>query len=413
MTTKLYHVVLSWLRDLIADTQWEGHVYAVGGCCRDEIMGFEIKDIDLAVDLPNGGVNFAKWLQRKRLVAGHPTYFHKFGTAKLRLRRFPEEEIEMVQTRREQYTKETSRCPEVCFGSIEDDCYRRDFTANSLYYNITTGHMTDITGKGMDDMKSGVLRTPMDPDETFNDDPVRILRGLRFANRFGWRILPEVERAMLAHIHRLVIVSRERCHSELCKMLNGPDPVAMMNILRSSGALAMICPLMSGVIDSDRLWQEAMRRLRIILSNDPDAPTRYRLAAMMLGLRPEARDAARVAREIMSSLRFDRPIVADVAFLVRFASLQPSQLDNPRRVREVQNLAVTTRRFDLLIGFISDCGDPDRAESLRQLSQRVTDSGHHGFTTERSRKSSSPQSDKPKRRQHRRRRHRRRKPTAE
>ena len=134
-------------------------------------MGYEIKDLDLAIDLPNGGVKFARWLQKKRLTIGHPIYFLKFGTAKLRLRRFPDDEIEMVQTRREQYTKETSRCPEVCFGSIEDDCYRRDFTVNSLYYDITRRKMVDITGLGIPDMQAGLLRTPLDPDATFNDDP--------------------------------------------------------------------------------------------------------------------------------------------------------------------------------------------------------------------------------------------------
>ncbi|MDE6144920.1 MAG: hypothetical protein K2F96_01445, partial [Muribaculaceae bacterium] len=286
MTTELYHVICEWLRDLIADTQWEGHVFAVGGCCRDEIMGFEIKDLDLAVDLPNGGVKFARWLQKKRLTIGHPVFFLKFGTAKLRLRRFPDDEIELVQTRREQYTKETSRCPEVCFGSIEDDCYRRDFTVNSLYYDITRRHMVDITGKGIPDMKVGLLRTPLDPDATFNDDPVRILRGLRFANRFGWKIDPPALEAMLRHVDRIEIVSRERCHSELCKMLNGPDPVKMVETLRETGILKIIIPEMAPVIDSLKLWKNATDRLRQIVTADPEAPTRLRLAALMLELRP-------------------------------------------------------------------------------------------------------------------------------
>ncbi|MBD5352753.1 MAG: CCA tRNA nucleotidyltransferase [Bacteroides sp.] len=380
MTTELYHTICEWLRDLIADTQWEGHVFAVGGCCRDEIMGYEIKDLDLAIDLPNGGVKFARWLQKKRLTIGHPIYFLKFGTAKLRLRRFPDDEIEMVQTRREQYTKETSRCPEVCFGSIEDDCYRRDFTVNSLYYDITRRKMVDITGLGIPDMQAGLLRTPLDPDATFNDDPVRILRGLRFANRFGWKIDPPSLQAMLSHIDRLTIVSRERCHSELCKMLNGPDPVQMMQTLKDTGALAIMIPEMAPVIDSPRLWSDAMARLRHILRVDPEAPTRFRLAALMLDLRPSPREAARETRRIMTTLRFDRPIVADVAFLVHFARLNPEDLDNPRRVREVQNLAVTRERFNFLLRFIADLGRDEDADELRQLSHKVESSGKSGFT---------------------------------
>lgn len=343
-------------------------------------MGYEIKDLDLAIDLPNGGVKFARWLQKKRLTIGHPIYFLKFGTAKLRLRRFPDDEIEMVQTRREQYTKETSRCPEVCFGSIEDDCYRRDFTVNSLYYDITRRKMVDITGLGIPDMQAGLLRTPLDPDATFNDDPVRILRGLRFANRFGWKIDPPSLQAMLSHIDRLTIVSRERCHSELCKMLNGPDPVQMMQTLKDTGALAIMIPEMAPVIDSRHLWSDAMARLRHILRVDPEAPTRFRLAALMLDLRPSPREAARETRRIMTTLRFDRPIVADVAFLVHFARLNPEDLDNPRRVREVQNLAVTRERFNFLLRFIADLGRDEDADELRQLSHKVESSGKSGFT---------------------------------
>lgn len=343
-------------------------------------MGFEIKDLDLAVDLPNGGVKFARWLQKKRLTIGHPVFFLKFGTAKLRLRRFPDDEIELVQTRREQYTKETSRCPEVCFGSIEDDCYRRDFTVNSLYYDITRRHMVDITGKGIPDMKVGLLRTPLDPDATFNDDPVRILRGLRFANRFGWKIDPPALEAMLRHVDRIEIVSRERCHSELCKMLNGPDPVKMVETLRETGILKIIIPEMAPVIDSLKLWKNATDRLRQIVTADPEAPTRLRLAALMLELRPTPRESARVCRQIMTGLRFDRPIVADVAFLVSYARLDPRKLDNPRRVREVQNLAVLPDRMRLLLRFIADLGRPDEAAAIRRESDRVVSSGKSGFS---------------------------------
>lgn len=365
-------------------------------------MGFEIKDLDLAIDLPNGGVKFARWLQKRHLTIGAPVYFLKFGTAKLRLRRFPDDEIEMVQTRREQYTKETSRCPEVCFGSIEDDCYRRDFTVNSLYYDITRRKMVDITGRGIPDMQAGILRTPLDPDATFNDDPVRILRGFRFANRFGWQIDPPSLQAMLSHIDRLNIVSRERCHSELCKMLNGPDPVAMMNTLRDTGAFAIMVPEMAPILESQRLWSDAMARLRHIIRVDPEAPTRFRLAALMLDLRPSPREAARETRRIMTTLRFDRPIVADVAFLVHFARLDPQDLDNPRRVREVQNLAVTRERFNFLLRFIADLGRDEDADQLRRLSQKVDSTGKSGFTTPKKRPA-APSSQSPKRRRPRRR----------
>lgn len=410
MTTKLYHIICEWLRDLIEGTPWEGHVFAVGGCCRDEIMGFEIKDLDLAVDLPDGGVKFARWLVKRHLTTGRPVFYLKYGTAKLRLRQFPEDEIELVQTRREQYTKETSRCPEVAFGSIEEDCYRRDFTVNSLYYDITRRQTVDITGMGIPDMHAGLLRTPMDPDETFNDDPVRILRGLRFANRFGWRIDPPVWEALLRHIHRLTIVSRERVHSELCKMLNGPDPVGALQTLRDTGALAVMIPELEPILRSKAAWGNIAERLRRLLATDAEAPTRYRLACLFIELAPEPIAAARLTRSVMTILRFERPIVSDVAYLVRYADVDDEIADNRRQVRAMQNLACTQRRFDFFCRFLADMGRGALANRLRSESGRLVREHKSGFAPEKG-KSSAGAADsadkKPRRRS--RRRHRRRK----
>lgn len=408
MTTKLYHIICEWFRDLIQGTPLEGHVFAVGGCCRDEMMGFEIKDLDLAVDLPNGGVRFARWLQKRRLTTGRPVYFLKYGTAKLRLRRFPEDEIELVQTRKEQYTKETSRCPEVAFGTIEEDCYRRDFTVNSLYYDLTNRRMVDITGRGVPDMQAGRLRTPMDPDETFNDDPVRILRGLRFANRFGWKLDREVFDAMLRHIDRLTIVSRERVHSELCKMLNGPDPVAIMNTLRETGALAIMIPELDEMVRSKNAWNAAMERLGRLIAADPEAPTRYRLATIFTGLAPKAQEASKLTRAVMTTLRFDRPIVSDVAFLVRFVDIDSATLDNWRQVRAVQNLASVPRRLDFLCGFMTDMGRGEVAARLRSESQLLVREGRSGFApSEREEEIARQQAAEEPRKRHRRGGHRR------
>lgn len=380
MTTKLYHIICEWLRDLIQGTPWEGHVFAVGGCCRDEMMGFEIKDLDLAIDLPNGGVRFARWLEKRHLTVGRPIYFLKYGTAKLRLRRFNDDEIELVQTRKEQYTKETSRCPEVAFGTIEEDCYRRDFTVNSLYYDITRRQTVDITGRGIPDMEAGRLRTPMNPDETFNDDPVRILRGLRFANRFGWKLDEDVYEAMLRHIDRLTIVSRERVHSELCKMLNGPDPVAIMETLRSTGALAIMIPELNEMVRSKVLWSAAMERLGRVVAADSEAPTRYRLAAIFMGLATKPAEASKRTRAVMTTLRFDRPIVSDVAYLVKFVGIGSETLDNWRQIRAMQNLAVLPRRLEFLCGFMVDMGRTEEAARLRSESQRLVREHRSGFT---------------------------------
>ena len=120
--------------------------------------------------VPDGGIAFAEWLRKKHLTIGEPVKFKKYGTARMYLKKFPGEEIELVQTRSEKYTDRTSRDPSTAFGSIEDDCFRRDLTINSLYYDISGDRMLDITGKAISDLENHLIRTPSDPEMTFDDE---------------------------------------------------------------------------------------------------------------------------------------------------------------------------------------------------------------------------------------------------
>lgn len=249
MTTGHYHDILSYLKELIAGTEWEGHLFAVGGCCRDEIIGCEIKDIDLAVSLPGGGIDFAQWIYNKGLAVKEPVTFPVFGTAMFRLKEFPDDEIEIVQTRAEKYTDSTSRDPTTVFGSIESDCRRRDLTINALYYDISKQQVLDILGCSIDDIHNHIIRTPDDPDSTFDDDPVRILRAVRLAARYGWEIEPATYNALKTNIHRLEIVRKERMQAEFDKMLNGNDPVRAIEMLRDIGAMPYVMPELVPMFD--------------------------------------------------------------------------------------------------------------------------------------------------------------------
>lgn len=262
MKDSTYHKILDYFRTISEGTKWDGHLYAVGGCVRDEVLGSEVNDVDIAVDLPNGGVNFAMWLLRHKYLTGMPVLFKKFGTAKLTLRKFPDEEIEVVQTRAEKYTDKTSRCPEVVSGTIKEDCFRRDFTVNTLYRNIKTGEILDMTGRGVHDIKEGIIRTPLDPYETFDDDPVRILRCLRFAARFGWKIDDATMEAVKASVERLAIVSRERWGAEFRKMLMGKNVRRSLGELCRIGGLKYMNPLIAEMADK-RVGPEGMSVLEL------------------------------------------------------------------------------------------------------------------------------------------------------
>ena len=294
MSKEEYEKILAYLRKVIKGTSWEGKVYTVGGCLRDGLMGHDIHDVDLAVAVPDGGVKFPVWLDKKGLTLVPPTLYRRFSSSRLRLKAFPEHEIEVVQTRREQYTDENSRNPEVCFGSIKDDCERRDLTINSLYQNVTTGEILDLTGCGISDIRHRRIRTPMAPDETYKDDPIRILRTLRFAVRYGWPIPDDVMKAMKANGPRMKIVRRPRVSTEFEKMLMSNDPVKLLKLMKEVGVIFRVMPELCHlyrVRDHSRrkelgpnaplptLWDITLERLAEVVGS-PDDSLEARFAAL-------------------------------------------------------------------------------------------------------------------------------------
>lgn len=286
MTIEEYEKILSYLREVIKGTRWEGEVYTVGGCLRDGLMGHDIHDVDLAVHVPDGGVLFPLWLEEQGLTLQPPTLYRRFSSSRLRLKAFPDDEIEVVQTRREQYTDENSRNPEVCFGSLMDDCERRDLTINSLYQNVTTGELLDLTGRGVDDIKHRRIRTPMAPDDTYSDDPIRILRTLRFAVRYGWKIPDDVWDAMKANAPRMRIVRRPRVSTEFEKMMESNDPVKLLRKMKEIGVIFRVLPELCNlyrVRDHTRreevgpngalptLWDVTLERLAEVVGSEEDS----------------------------------------------------------------------------------------------------------------------------------------------
>lgn len=375
MTTEIYHKICDYLRDIVRGTEWEGHIFAVGGCCRDEVMGYPIKDLDMAVDLPNGGIAFAMWLEERGLTDGQIITYPRFGTAALSLRDFPGDEIQIVQTRKEKYTDRNSRCPETAFGTIEEDCMRRDLTINSLYYDICRRRMVDITGLGLHDIEHHIIRTPSSPDTTFDDDPVRIYRTIRFAARFGWNIEDETYEAILRNISRLRIVTPTRCHTELDKILTGPNPVEALDMLMGTSAMSYLIPDLWPTFDQpetdegDTVWQHTARVVRMLegrpfallmagLLHDIGKPqTATRDENGKLKFLNHDQTGSGLARRSLRRLRYDRPFVDEVDFLVRHHLWTKSwgpdaSRMKDRQLRKLQYLCATRERFDQLMELI-------------------------------------------------------------
>lgn len=241
------------LSELISGTsQFRGKVYIAGGAVRDEVMGKTSHDIDIVVAKRNGGIELAEWLYQKLRLSHRPVTYPKFGTAMLSLDGVTHNgveldgvEIEMVQTRAEKYDP-NSRKPETTYGTIEQDVLRRDLTINSLLKDITTGEILDLTGKGLQDIKDGTIRTPDDPNVIFDDDPLRILRAIRFTSRYDFHMTKEIQEAIIDNADRLKIVSKERIRDELGKILTGSNPETGLKLLVDHDLVRYVVPALVG-----------------------------------------------------------------------------------------------------------------------------------------------------------------------
>ena len=240
-TTKFFSII-NYIKNIIQDTKFDKHVFAVGGSVRDFYMGNEIKDIDLVIDIENGGIEFAKFCMDKGLLAHDVVLFERYGTAMFKFLEFPDDEIECVMTRGEKYPDRDSRNPETVFSSIEDDCVRRDLTINALYYNITDCKIVDMVG-GIQDIDNKVIRTTnKNPDVVYDDDPLRVLRTVRFATRYGWDIERKTYESMKKYVDRLEIISKERIKDEFNKILLSDKATMGIKTLCDIGAMKYIIP---------------------------------------------------------------------------------------------------------------------------------------------------------------------------
>ncbi len=215
--------------------------FVIGGFVRDCFLGRPRADIDIVVE--GSGIDFAKAVGQK--TKQHVSYFKNFGTAMLHFRG---DEVEFVGARKESYRRE-SRKPIVENGTLEDDQQRRDFTINAMAFSLQAedfGALVDPFG-GIRDLNDGIIRTPLDPDTTYSDDPLRMLRAVRFATKLStpehpFRIVPESMASMRRMADRLSILSCERIAEELNKMLAADDPAMAFRLMDEAGLLGHVLP---------------------------------------------------------------------------------------------------------------------------------------------------------------------------
>ena len=320
------------IREATVGTPYEGRLYLVGGIVRDEVMGLPV-DEDVDIVLEGSASHLALFLHGKGLSDHYPVTYPRFGTAMVTL---GGRKVEIVGARAESYCAD-SRKPEVRPTSLLDDVLRRDFTINTLLKNIHTGEIQDLTGKAFADIRSGAIRTPLDPLRTFEDDPLRMLRAVRFAARFGFGIEPDALAAISERASRLKIISGERIRDEVIKTLMTSRPELGFDLMRETGMLEAFAPELAAMYGVEQnefhlydVWKHTMKTVEAIPT---EAGLTLRLTALLHDIgKPSTKTiddlgrahfyqhqsvGADMAGGLLRRLRFPNSEIDAVCFMIR------------------------------------------------------------------------------------------------
>ena len=205
--------------------------HPIGGYVRDAILQRPSKDVDFVTE--GSGIDLAREVAEE-LGIEQVNYYKNFGTAMFRMGDF---EVEFVGARKESYRRE-SRNPIVEEGTLEDDQKRRDFTINALAISLDKANYGQVIDpfNGLADLEAGIIRTPLDPEITFSDDPLRMMRAVRFASQLGFEIEESAFNALCSTAPRITIISQERVTTELNKIIESPLPSIGFKLLMDCGA---------------------------------------------------------------------------------------------------------------------------------------------------------------------------------
>lgn len=337
----------------------------MGGAVRDRLLGLPFRqDVDIVVEGDAG--ECVRLLYEAGVAERPPVTYPRFGTAMVVVQGT---EVEFVTARRESYSPE-SRKPDVEPATILEDALRRDFTVNTLLQDVFTGETVDPLGTGADDLRDRVLRTPLDPEQTFFDDPLRMLRAVRFRWQLGFTVAAGLENAVRDQSGRLAVISPERIQEEFTKMVRLPGAAGALRDLMDLGLLDVFAPEFRAMAGCEQkghhhldVWGHTLLalshvegddlavRLGVLFHDIGKPPTKSVEADGRIRFFDHENIGAELARRVLRRLRYSEDLIGTVALLVsehmRLNSM-PSITDSAAR-RIVRDLGPDLERWLLLV----------------------------------------------------------------
>ena len=345
MEKKLFESAIGKLREIIeGDERFRLNTYLVGGCVRDLLLGETPKDIDLCIDYPEGSTEFIKYLEQnypKTTVSGF-TIFERYGTSRFTLHLNNDEnvDIECVIPRVETYNQGPRKPDQVKQTTLQEDAMRRDFCCNAIYKNLETGEYIDPTGKGVEDVENKILRTPLDPEQTYIDDPLRMLRAIRFYCTKGFEIEKRTKE-YIKNYKEFDLISPERVRDEFDKILMSGRAIEGIRMMIDTKLIYKYIPELIDYKDFDQHnkyhslnWLEhSLSVLKIVMKNNPNASLELRLAALLHDIsKPKVyevkedgtysyhgheKKSAERAKEILEGLKYSNKEIEKICFLIK------------------------------------------------------------------------------------------------
>jgi len=341
-TKEDYIKIIEILKEIV--NKWNlGSVYMVGGCVRDELLGLLPKDIDLVIDYPNGSDIFVDFLKNNfsNICSGF-TKYPKYGTSKFTLCFDINSyiDIECVIPRTESYDNCFRKPSSVQYSTIEEDALRRDFCCNALYKNILTGEILDPTKRGLEDLNKKILKTPLDPIQTFKDDPLRMLRAVRFYCNKSF----EIDLTILQNLgpnKEFYGLSMERIRDEFEKILMSPKSIEGIQMLRDYKLLDYILPGIEKCYRYDQnskyhdltLFGHTLKVLKGVMNVDENYELELRWAALLhdIGkpdvakLKPSGQNSyydheiksREIAEDLLKRLKYSNDFIERVCILIK------------------------------------------------------------------------------------------------